>query len=261
MNIEPPPPRKHHDIAGAAVVLGVVVLLAVVGGVAVLAALRGDGESANSGAPQADIYVSLGDSVAAGNGASDPATTSFAAIGADEEKLDLVNLAVAGSATADVIEKQLPQIAGVVGGRAVGLITISVGGNDLAGLIPNATCQEDPLPAACPLEETLSGVVDRYRTILTFVREAYPETDIVVLAYPNFFSGTGHVFEAPASRVLPRLGETLREVASEYERVGVAAPSFEGRGGELTHVLDAAFDPHPNDAGHRVIADAILVAR
>ena len=206
------------------------------------------------------IYLSLGDSVAAGNGASDPASTSFAAIVADEEKLDLVNLAVAGSATADVIEKQLPQIAGVVGGRAVGLITISVGGNDLAGLIPNAACQEDPLPAACPLEETLSGVADRYRTILMFLREAYPEADVVVLAYPNFFSGTGHVFEAPAARVLPRLGEVLREVAMRFERVGVAAPSFEGRGGELTHVLDAAFDPHPNDAGHGVIADAILVA-
>ena len=33
---------------------------------------------------------------------------------------------------------------------------------------------------------------------------------------------------------------------------------FDGRGGELTHVLDTPFDPHPNDAGYRVIADAFI---
>jgi hypothetical protein len=52
----------------------------------------------------------------------------------------------------------------------------------------------------------------------------------------------------------------MRDVASKYERVAVAEPSFDGRGGDLTHVLDAQFDPHPNDAGHRVIAEALLDA-
>jgi lysophospholipase L1-like esterase len=224
-----------------------------------LTACGGDGATSSETATS-EVYLSLGDSVAAGNGASNPVSTSFAAIVAGEKQLDLMNLAVAGATTSDVIDKQLPQISGAVDGREVALITLSAGGNDLAGLIPNATCQEDPLPPTCPLDETLSAVANRYRTILTFVRNAYPAADIVVLAYPNFFSGTGHVFEPPAARVLPRLGETLREVASEYERVGVAAPSFEGRGGDLTHVLDARFDPHPNDAGHRVIAEAIVAA-
>jgi lysophospholipase L1-like esterase len=224
-----------------------------------LTACGGDGATSSETATS-EVYLSLGDSVAAGNGASDPASTSFAAIVAEQEQLDLVNLAFAGATTNNVIEKQLPQITNAIGERPVTLITLSAGGNDLAGLIPNATCQEDPLPPPCPLEETLSAVADRYRTILTFVRNAYPAADIVVLAYPNFFSGTGHVFEAPASRVLPRLGATLREVVLQYERVGVAAPSFEGQGGELTHVLDARFDPHPNDAGHRVIAEAIVAA-
>jgi hypothetical protein len=60
--------------------------------------------------------------------------------------------------------------------------------------------------------------------------------------------------------VLPRLDEVIRAVASKHPHTAVADPSavFEGRGGELTHVLDTTFDPHPNDAGHRVIADAFI---
>jgi hypothetical protein len=89
------------------------------------------------------------------------------------------------------------------------------------------------------------------------VNQAAP---IVLLAYPNLFSGTGHRFEAPASRVLPRLDDVIRTVATKYQHTAVADPSaaFEGHGRELTHVLDTPFDPHPNDAGHRVIADAFI---
>ncbi len=223
-----------------------------------LAACRGGDSNTES----AGVYLSLGDSVAAGNGASDAATTSFAALVARDEDLDLVNLAVASATTTDVVDRQLPRLAEAVAGRNVRLVTISAGGNDLAGLIPNATCQVDPLPATCPLDESLAEVAGRFRTILSDVRGAYPDADIVVLAYPNFFSGTGHVFEAPASRVLPRLAATLREVATpaSFQEIAVASPSFEDRGGELTHVLDERFDPHPNDAGHRIIADAIAAA-
>ena len=60
--------------------------------------------------------------------------------------------------------------------------------------------------------------------------------------------------------MLPRLVALLESTASKYERVAVATPSFDGRGDELTHVNDAQFDPHPNDEGHRAIADAMLAA-
>ncbi len=229
---------------------------------AVLLALACDREkSANDHpAPASAVYLSLGDSVAAGNGASDAASTSFPALVATDEDLALENLALAGATTADVIEKQLPKVANAAGGREVALITISAGGNDLAALIPNAACQQDPLPASCPLEEALAGVAGRIEAIVSRLRQAYPATPIVLLAYPNFFSGTGHAFEAPAARVLPRLGETIRDIAMQHGDVAVASPSFEGRGSELTHVLDERFDPHPNDAGHRLIAGAVTDA-
>lgn len=212
---------------------------------------------------QGSMHLSLGDSVAAGNGASDAARTSFAALLASREGLVLHNLAVPGATTQDVIDGQLPDATALLdGSRDVRLITISAGGNDLAALIPNAACVEDPLPAACPLDETLADIEERLHTIIGAIRVADPDLRVVLLAYPNFFSGTGHAFEAPAGRVLPRFGDMLRRVGARYARTAVAeaAPAFEGRGGALTHVLDPAFDPHPNDAGHRAIADAFAAA-
>lgn len=216
-----------------------------------------------TGEGQRALLVSLGDSVAAGNGASDAASTSFAALLASGEGLVLHNLAVPGATTQDVIDRQLPEATALLdGSRDVRLITISAGGNDLAALIPNAACVEDPLPAACPLDDTLAGIEQRLHTIIGAIRVADPDVRVVLLAYPNFFSGTGHAFEAPAGRVLPRYAEILRSVAARYSRTAVAepAPAFEGRGGALTHVLDPAFDPHPNDAGHRAIANAFAAA-
>lgn len=210
--------------------------------------------------PEGDIYVSMGDSVAAGNGASDAGATSFAALVAAHEELTLFNVAVAGAGLQQVLDEQLARVLPLLGSGRVRAITISAGGNDLAALIPNAACVEDPPPEACPLDETLDGVAGRVDRLLGMLRDADARVPIVLLGYPNFFSGTGHTWEAPAGRVLPQLVALLEDIASKYERVAVATPSFDGRGDDLTHVNDAQFDPHPNDAGHAVIADAMLAA-
>lgn len=243
-----------------AVVAGVAVLLGLIAAIGVVAMLSGSGDD---GPAEAQSYISLGDSVAAGSGASDAARTSFPAlVAADQDGIDLVNVARAGATTQVVIDEQVARALPALQADRAAFVTIAAGGNDLAGLIPNASCVEDPLPDTCPLQAALDGVRANLRTILDYLRDANARTPIVLLAYPNFFSGAGHPFDAPASRVLPRLNEVIEEVAAEYDRVGVARPAaaFEGNGGALTGVLAAQFDPHPNDAGHRVIADAMLAA-
>jgi len=256
-----PPPNRNDDRAqlGAvvAVVLGVVVLFAFVGVAVLIASLR-----SSSSESDPDIYVSIGDSIAADSGASDAQTTSFPALLAAREEVSLHNVAVAGATTQDVLSDQLGRALVSIQTGRVAFVTISVGGNDLAALIPNAACVEDPLPESCPLDQTLARVETNLDQIVEYVRDANRRIPIVLLAYPNFFSGTGHAWEAPAARVLPELADVIRSVAGRYDRVTVAdaAPPFDGRGGELTHVLDEPFDPHPNDAGHAVIADAIASA-
>ena len=54
-------------------------------------------------------YVSLGDSIGAGYGASDPPATGFAALVAAERGLNARNLATVGATTATVIEHQLAE--------------------------------------------------------------------------------------------------------------------------------------------------------
>jgi len=251
--------RHERAQSGAiiAVALGVVVLLAFVGAALFIASL-GSSESESG----ADVYVSIGDSIAAGNGASDAESSSFAALLAARQEVSLFNLAKAGATTDDVLSSQLAQALGPIQAGRARFVTISAGGNDLAALIPNQACVEQPLPASCPLAETLAGVRERLDAILRYIREANRRVPVVVLAYPNFFSGTGHAWEAPAGRVLPMLNEVIRHVAAGYERVAVAepGPAFDGNGDDLTHVLDEQFDPHPNDAGHRAIADAFAQA-
>ena len=220
------------------------------------------GRAASSLAPAAGysgLYISLGDSIAAGNGASDRRTTSFVALLArDAGGLPVLQLARAGATTRDVLDAQLPRALDALRHQKVAFITLSAGGNDLAALIPNAACVQEPLPAACPLDASLATVERNLDAIVSRLRAANADAPIVLLAYPDFFSGTYHPFEAPAARVLPRLDDVIRRVASRYPHTAVAdaAPAFEGRGATLTHVLDATSDPHPDDAGHRAIADA-----
>ncbi|MBF6599695.1 MAG: SGNH/GDSL hydrolase family protein [Dehalococcoidia bacterium] len=242
-----------------AIVLLAVLIIAIAG--AVSYACRGT-TRASTPAKAPGVYISLGDSVAAGNGASDPRTTSFAALLARDEGMTLQQYAKAGATTQDVLDRQLPPALDLLRAKKVAVVTLVAGGNDLAALVPNSACVEDPLPSSCPLDATLAGVESRLGRVLAQLRAADARVPVVLLAYPNFFSGTGHPFEAPASRVLPRLDDLIRRVAARYPRTAVAdaAPSFQGKGATLTHVLDPKFDPHPTDAGHRLIADLFEAA-
>ncbi len=240
-------------------------LLGVIGGGGMLAGLTllvyfvGSIGGSSGGAPQGDVYVSMGDSVAAGSGASDASTLSFAALLAAWREITLHNVAQTGATTQQVLDEQVSSVLPILGADRVSFITISAGGNDFAGLIPNAACIEDPLPVSCPLNETLAGVSARLDELLRRLRDANLRVPIVLVGYPNFFAGTGHAWEAPAGRVLPELVDAMQIIASKYERVAVATPSFEDQSSSqpLTHVLDTPFDPHPNDAGHTIIANAI----
>jgi lysophospholipase L1-like esterase len=216
------------------------------------------------------VYVALGDSVAAGSGASDPETTSYVAlVGAAlrdryGETLEVRNLADGGATTQSLIDGQLDAATEALREGDVRLVTITIGGNDLNELQSSPdtpACLADVRSPACPVAELLVGTEERLDTILGELRAAGPETAIVMELYPNLFSGTGHIFEGPADDAFAMLNEVIARVTERYDIV-LADPRapFVGGGRELTRLLDATPDAHPNDAGHRAIAEAFLEA-
>ncbi len=224
--------------------------------------------------PSVGVYLPLGDSIAAGQGASATLSTSYMALVVEALRsrfgptLQLHSLAVSGHTTQDLIDEQLPQAVARLQEGDVRVVTITIGGNDLFQYSSEPICIEFPSDPACPLEDGLLEVEQRLDRILGELRAAGPEAIIVIQVYPNLFSGTGDrqfggvmVFEQAAQTAFDLLNGVIIAVAQRND-VLVADPraAFDGRGGELSHLLDSEPDAHPNDAGYRVIADAFLDA-
>ncbi len=238
-----------------------------------IAAACGSSESGSVGEPSlaengsGGVYLALGDSIAAGSGASDAATTSYVALVAEAlrarfgEGLEFQSLAVAGHTSQALIDRQLPQAVEQLRAGDVRLVTLTIGGNDLGRYGADPACLPDPSDPACPLEDGLLEVEERLSLILQELREAGPDTAIVIMAYPNLFSSTGHEFDRPAEIAFDLLDGVITSVARRHD-VLVADPrrDFIGEGHRLSHLRDRTPDAHPNDAGYRVIADEFLDA-
>ncbi len=220
------------------------------------------------------VYLALGDSIAAGTGASDADSTSYVALVAEAlpsrygPTLVLRSLAEGGDTTADLIDKYLSQAVEVLEQGDVRVVTVTIGGNDLFQYSSTPVCIDDPGDPDCPLQDGLLEVTERLDRILGELRAAGPLTVIVIQLYPNLFSGTGEVNlsgiivrEGAPEVAFGLLNDVIAEVAGR-NGVLLADPraGFEGRGGELGHLLEPEPDAHPNDDGHRVIADAFLEA-
>jgi lysophospholipase L1-like esterase len=211
------------------------------------------------------VYLALGDSIAFGIGASDAERTDYVALVAEGlrdrfgDALEVETLAVPGHTTQDLIDEQLEPAVTRLRQGDVRLVTISIGGNDLNQYAAHAACVQDPTDPECPLVAGLQEVEARLDQIVAALREAGPETALVVVVYPNLFSGTGHPLEGVATQAFDLLDEVIVRVAQRYDAL-IADPraTFEGRADDLTHLLDPSPDFHPNDAGYRLIAQAIL---
>ena len=212
------------------------------------------------------VYLALGDSVAAGSGASDPATTSYVGLVADAlrtlfgDTMTVESLATAGHTTQLLIDEQLGRAVELFEVGDVRLVTITIGGNDLGIYAAHQACVLDPANPDCPLEDGLLEVEERLDEIFGRLRAAAgPDVPIVVQLYPNLFSGTGHQFTQQAETAFRLLNGVITGVARSHD-VLRADPrrAFQGEGRVLTHLLDDVPDAHPNDAGYQEIAEAFL---
>lgn len=237
------------------------------------------------------LYIALGDSLSEGVGASDPDATGFVprvhrGLG---EGWQLINLGRSGDTSDDLLSRGFLDAATALIQQRNGdddpnndakLVTLEIGGQALldlfdrlilSGICPSV--EESLAKPECvePLRETLDRFGANLAVALGRLKEADRDVHIVVMTLYNPISG-GIGF--PGTQAIAQLAEMALEglpdtpfpqglndtIRSETERRGFILVDwyelFEGKAGEYI-----AFDfIHPNDAGHEVMAEAILKA-
>lgn len=208
-------------------------------------------------ADQGDTYLTLGDSVAAGVGASDRdngyADVLFKALQEDDPTLTRhVNLAIPGETSASLIRRQLDHAVDELRTGDVRLATFAIGANDLLRLLRDCASQIDSpeckSKANAAIDELRKNIDESLDTLLA----VESGTRFVVVGYYN-----------PLGSVLPdtaqyatQLNQALHDAADERGLDFVEIASlFRDKEASLTRILSG--DVHPNDDGHREIAQAI----
>jgi lysophospholipase L1-like esterase len=236
------------------------------------------------------IYVALGDSLARGVGATIPAQLGYvprlfnyfrgtAHAGVDS----LVNLGVPGETSTTLLTgAQLTNALAAINDPStdVRVLTLDIGGNDLAALLGREPCRSDPAGLLCrqTVGATLMTFTTNYILILTQLSAALAadpgDETIMVMTYFNYLSGTGSELEPVVDAVLlgpdqavncaaPQttwgLNDVITCVALPYGITVVDVyPVFVGKGATLTHIAEQDF--HPNTAGYALIASAFMRA-
>lgn len=203
--------------------------------------------------PQQDetTYLSLGDSLAAGVGASDPSETGYAPLYRDAlareagREVRLVQLGVGGETSASLVggypdgDSQLVRAEEVLREAPGAVATLSVGGNDLLRVADAPDAEREAAVAR------LGRNVDLILGTLRGASEPAPRVTVLALYDPLPGSPSGSWVE--------RANAEIRRVAREHgTRVAAADRAFRGREAELL----SPDGIHPNDAGHRALAEA-----
>jgi lysophospholipase L1-like esterase len=230
------------------------------------------------------LYLALGDSLAAGEGATNPHRLGYVGLLDRLLQLSLKNLAVSGDTSSTFIsDGQLEAALKTINnpGRDVQLVTLDIGGDDFFNLLmPGGPCVDPSNPMCMPaFTAALSTFANNYTYILealtTALGEDFPHKHILVMTYYNPFSGTGSIYEAPVDQALLGADGTIDCVANQTdptkiglndlitcigESFGVTVvnvyPLFKGKALALTHIAEG--DIHPNNAGYAVIASAFI---
>lgn len=233
-------------------------------------------------ARESPAFIAIGDSLAFGVGATDPASGGYPALVHDQlmrseryrdRGLDLSNLGVPGATSSDLIlpggqvEEAIAEIVARQEDTSssddnVEIITLDIGGNDVLALAEDGSpCLGDPLSGDC--QDRFFAMLDALEANVTQalerLREAAPKADIIVVDLYSPLSGRGGATEIVADLAIREMNAVTERAASRPElgaKLASVYQPFLGHAAELV----APDNLHPNDEGHAVIAEVVLAA-
>jgi lysophospholipase L1-like esterase len=210
-----------------------------------------------------DVYLALGDSLAAGftvGAAEEAYVARIAAALREREPIEVRNVAVPGETSASILRRQLPAALDIIAaeqaaGRRVSPITIDIGGNDAlaAERMPNA----ERARAIAQVEANIATLLDEL--IAATIVDGERTADIAIMTYYNPYPGDELDEDAPAfwsarlNEAIPRVAEARGVIVADIR------DAFAG-GNVYRYTYIAAGDVHANTDGHRLIAEHFIEA-
>jgi len=219
-------------------------------------------ESAGPAGP-GDVYLALGDSLAAGFTVSHSEEAYVARIGAalrQRQPIAIRNVAVPGETSDSILRGQLPRALRIIveeqaAGRRVSPITIDIGGND--ALAAERASNDVRAATIERVERNIATLLDQL--IAATTQDGRRTADIAIMTYYNPFPGD-ETDPASAAYWGARLNDAIARVAEE-RGVAVADISDAFAGGNVyRYTYIAAGDVHANADGHALIAQYFLEA-
>lgn len=212
-------------------------------------------------AKSTEVYIAIGDSLAAGQTPNRAIDAGYADLIAGELKRSRSlafyskELAFPGFTTADVLSTVQTEEAKALLKNAT-LVTISAGANDLLRLVQanpsNGSLSYQQIPADFALNNVRKNITE----IIKEVKEAAPKAKVYVMGY---YFAYPHVHESQKQGVqkeLNTLHTILKEQAEENGAIFVSVEEeFAPQAKEL---IPNPADVHPSMEGYRLMANAFL---
>lgn len=198
-------------------------------------------------------FVVLGDSIPAGEGATNKEEDAYAWIIANAKGFDLENHAVGGHTSGDLLGLLENDTKGILGDiAAADIIVLNIGGNNLLGsnvitLVLRAVFLKD----TSTVDPYIASFAEEFAEIVGQIRDLNPSAKFIVQTLYNCMEGiplVGDAYEQAVTKLNKVYSDYLTAHTGAYEIADIYS-AFKGREG-----LVFSDRLHPSDAGHARIA-------